>query len=141
MHIIVWLCVPLRSLRSKSIFQELDAIAKRVAEFESPHIGYRNAVGYRAAVCGEFFAPIFEACYAVRDVRTRCAAVNAVFGTEMDLKTIQFEPKSPASLQGIGLWGFGHTEQVAIECTRLIFGTDRNADLNVVCGFDHAKNI
>jgi len=97
----------------------------------------RDAFGNCAALRREFFSPSVELSNEICDVSARLRSFDPVFSPEMDLKSIELEPKTATALQRLGLWYFRHAKDAAIEFARLVLGRDRYTDLDVMCCLYH----
>lgn len=118
-------------------FKKFHAVAKRVAKLKAIVIWDRNTFKNLAVGCDQLFAPAVKIGNKIGNVAFCFRAVDAVFRPEMYLKTINFEPKSTSMTDRFRFCNFSETEYAAVKFTCLIFGSDRNADLRMVDGFDH----
>ena len=65
------------------------------------------------------------------------AAVYIVFGSEMNLKFAELEPKSASSGKGFGLGNLSQAKYAAIKFAGFVLGSDRNTDLCMMSSLDH----
>ena len=89
--------ISLRRIYLIDPFKKFYTIAERVTKLESPKIRYLNAFDYLYAMTFQFAAPRIQRFDSISDVGLGCRPVGIVLGPDMNLKSVELEPKSAAA--------------------------------------------
>jgi len=70
----------------------------------------------------QFVPPAIEFGHKICDVGSGPAAIDAVFGSEMYLKSFNLEPETASTGEGLGFRYFDEPEDTAIESASFVLG-------------------